>query len=208
MNSINRFKPYARRAVLLMTLLFGFAHLSTAADFSVSTPGDEFVYLINGTNNSPTITLVRGKTYTFDLNCSDDHPFAIGTDVGFPAPPGVSGANGLSTGTITYAVPLNATNCVYYCVVHDFSGLIQFVDAAPTPPAVKIVGITVGTNIALTMQQTTTNGFSFIPEANTNLTTTNWFALTVQSNKFANGTNQIWCGKPIGNNVGLRIRAK
>jgi hypothetical protein len=75
----------------------------------------------------------------------------------------------------------------------------------PSPPVVKLVGLTVGTNVLLTATQSTTNGYSFIPQANTNLATTNWFALTVQSNRFANGTNEILCGKPPGNPVFFRI---
>jgi hypothetical protein len=175
------------------------------ADFSVTTPGDQFAYVINGTNNNPTITLVRGHTYTFAIATSSDHPFAIGTSVGFPAPPGVSGANGLNSGQITFQVPANAPDCVYYCVIHDFSGQIHMIDA-PLPPAVKIIGLTIGTNLTLTAAQASTNGFAFIPEASTNLATTNWFALTVQTNRFANGTNEIICGRPAGTNAFLRIR--
>src|SRR5262247_3487522 len=89
-----------------------------AADFTVTTPGDEFAYKINALDGNPTITLIRGKTYTFDINTSDDHPFAIGTSVLAGPPPVVTGDNGSSTGTITFAVPTNAQDCVYYCVIH------------------------------------------------------------------------------------------
>jgi hypothetical protein len=174
------------------------------ADFSVSTPNDVFAYTINGTGNNPTITLMRGKTYTFAVNSNPDHPFAIGTSVFGATPPGVSG-NNTSSGTITFAVPTNAANCVYYCSFHGFSGQIQMINA-PTPPTVQIVGFKVGANLALTLRQLTTNGFSFIPEAAINLPTTNWFALTVQSNRFANGTNEVFCGKPPGTNVFVRVR--
>lgn len=75
----------------------------------------------------------------------------------------------------------------------------------PSPPLVKLVGLQVGTNVLLTATQSTTNGYAFIPQANTNLTTTNWFALTVQSRSFANGTNEILCGRPPGNPVFFRI---
>jgi hypothetical protein len=178
---------------------------SLSTDFMVTTPGDEFAYDINGMDGNPTITLIRGKTYTFDLNTSLDHPFAIGTAVAAGSPPGVSGDNGSSTGTITFAVPTNAVDCVYYCVIHLFSGDIHMIDP-PAPPPVRIVGLTVGTNITLITSQATTNGFAFLPEANTNLGTTNWFALTVQGSRFANGTNEIICGKPPATNVFLRIR--
>ncbi|HEX4644999.1 MAG TPA: hypothetical protein VH598_05260, partial [Verrucomicrobiae bacterium] len=142
------------------------------------------------------------------LNTDSIHPFEIGTSLGSGvAPAGVSGNNNSSSGTITFAVPSNAVDCVYYCSIHFFTGNIHMIDA-PAPPAVTIVGLKVGTNVQLTLQQATTNGFSFVPEANTNLPSTNWFALTVQSNSFANGTNQIWCGKPAGSNVFIRIHAK
>jgi hypothetical protein len=189
---------------LTLILLAGWLNLQAAlaADFSVTTPNDQFAYVINGLNNNPAITLVRGKTYTFAISTNPDHPFAIGTAVGFPAPPGVTGAP-TSSGTMTFNVPTNAQDCVYYCLIHDFSGPIHMIDP---PPTVNIVGLRVGTNLTLTTTQATTNGFSFIPEATTNLAATNWFALTVQSTRFANGTNEIICGRPPGTNACFRIR--
>jgi hypothetical protein len=192
-------------------LLGGLCNHSTfGADFTVTTPNNQFSYNINGMSRNPTITLVRGRTYTFSLNTAGDHPFAFGTGIGDPAPAGVTGANGLSTGTITFKVPSNAQDCVYYCVVHDFSGQVHMIDPVqPTPPpTVTIVGLTLGTNLALRTAQATTNGFAFIPEANTEPGTTNWFALTVQTSRFANGTNEIFCGKPPGTNALLRIRIR
>ena len=154
----------------------------------------------------PTITLIRGLTYTFALSTSGIHPFTIGTTVSGPAPAGVSGNNNSSSGTITFKVPTNAVDCVYFCSIHHFNGKIHMIDPPlPSPPAVTIVGLKVGANVLLTSTQSTTNGFSFIPQANTDLTTTNWFALTVQSNSFANGTNEIICGKPPGNAAFFRI---
>ena len=44
------------------------------------------------------------------------------------------------------------------------------------------------------------------PEFSTNLTSTNWFAITVQSNNFVNGTNETFCGRPPGTNVFIRVR--
>jgi hypothetical protein len=191
---------------LTLALLAAWLNLQVAlaADFSVTTPGDQYAYVINGLDNNPAITLVRGKTYTFAISTNPDHPFAIGNAVGFPAPPGVTG-NQTSSGTITFNVPTNAPNCVYYCVIHDFSGPIHMIDP---PPTVNIVRLSVGTNLTLTTTQATTNGYSFIPEASTNLATTNWFALTVQSTRFANGTNEIICGRPPGANVFFRIRTQ
>src|SRR5215471_13777767 len=179
--------PFARLGHIAMARPWGFAlallllsglHRLEAADFTVTTPNNQFSYIINGMNNDPTITLVRGKTYTFALNTSTDHPFAIAVDLGGSTPPGVSGANGTSSGTITFKVPTDAKDCIYYCTVHFFSGKIHMIDPVTPPPntnrpPVNIVGITVGSNIRLTTAQTTTNGFQFIPEANADLATTN-----------------------------------
>jgi hypothetical protein len=177
-----------------------------AADFTVTSPG--FFFSFNGTGSNPTITLMRGRTYTFALNTSPGfHPFAIGTSVFGPAPAGVSGANGGSSGTITFAVPLDATDCVYYCTFHSFGGNIVMVDP-PAPPKIEIVGLTVGTNLTLTATLAATNGLTLIPEFSTNLLSTNWFALTVQTNRFAAGTNEAICGKPPGDQVFVRVRAQ
>jgi hypothetical protein len=47
-----------------------------------------------------------------------------------------------------------------------------------------------------------------IPEYNTNLISTNWFALTVQTNRFADGTNDTICGLPQGAGDAVFIRIK
>lgn len=181
-----------------------------AADFLVETPGAQFNFRINQVNGNPTITLQRGRTYTFQLNTSPGfHPFAISATVGGGAPPGVSGANGQSTGTITFAVPANAPDCIYYCTVHGASmtGNIVMVDP-PATPTITIVGLQVGTNLTVTSTLASTNGLTIIPEFNTNLASGNWFALTVQTNRFANGTNEAICGRPPGEAALIRIRAQ
>jgi hypothetical protein len=171
----------------------------SAADFTVTSPGSFFS--INGTAN-PTLTLIRGQTYTFAVSTTPGpfgHPFQINS-------PGVVN-NNISSGTIAYTVPAAALNYTYICPIHLFGGQILTVDPAPPPPpTVQIVGISVTTNIVLT--STGTNTWSVIPEFNTNLATTNWFALTVQTNIFANGTNETFCGRPAGENVFLRIKAQ
>ena len=45
-----------------------------------------------------------------------------------------------------------------------------------------------------------------IPEYKTNLISTNWFALTVQTNRFADGTNDTICGLPQGAGGAVFIR--
>ena len=188
-----------------LAIVLGAVNLS-AADFSVATPGGQFNFQINSVNANPTITLQRGRTYTFAVGTSNFHPFAIGTSVFGATPSGVTGNNTFS-GTITFAVPLNAANCVYYCGVHGASltGNILMVDP-PVPPPFSIVGLTVSNNISL--KYTGTNGFTYTPEANTNLGATNWFALTVQTNMILSGTNEVICGLPSGSNVFFRIRAQ
>jgi hypothetical protein len=201
------------RYVSWISVLLLWLQTAAGADFAVTSPGFFFSFTSNSvpiSGQNPTITLVRGRTYTFALNTTPNfHPFLIATALGSAtAPPGVTGNNGSSSGTITYSVPTNAVDCVYYCTIHFFQGQIHMIDAATPllPPAVNIIGLTVGTNLTVTTAQTTTNGFSFIPQANTNLAMTNWFALTVLSNRFSNGTNEIFCGRPPGTNVFLRIR--
>ena len=165
-------------------------------DFAVRTPGAQFFFQINGTN-SPTLTLVRGKTYTFDVQTTPGfHPFHIES-------PGVSN-NNIDTGTITYTVPTAEANYFYNCVVHGNSMRGEIVTVPP--PSVQIVGLAVSTNIVL--QATAPQTWTLNPEFNTNLTTTNWYALTVSSNRFFNGTNEIICGKPPGDAVSIRIRAQ
>ena len=176
-------------------------------DFQVTTPGGQFAFRINGQDN-PTITLVRGRTYTFAVNTDSLHPFSLGTiddngDPFGPTPPGVSG-DGVSQGTVTYNVPLDADNCGYYCPVHFFKGYINVI-SPPPPPTFQILSLAVGSNLVLT--STGTNTWTPFPEFSTNLASTNWYALTVQTNTFSNGTNETICGRPPGSPVFIRIRS-
>lgn len=209
---LNDMQEHTGRVWLCLLLTGALAQSSVvrAADFSVATPNAQFNFQINGVNGNPTITLARGRTYTFALNTTANfHPFAIGTDVFGPAPAGVSGNNGGSSGTITYAVPADAVNCVYYCTIHGaaLSGSIVMVDP-PVLPVIRIVDFTVGTDLTLTSTVASTNGLTFVPEFSTDLLATNWFALTVQTNRFFNGTNEAICGRPPGNQIFVRIRAQ
>jgi hypothetical protein len=40
------------------------------------------------------------------------------------------------------------------------------------------------------------------------LSTTNWYSLTVQTNRYSNGTNETICGRPPGNAVFIRVKAQ
>ena len=169
-----------------------------AADFEVRTPNNQFAFQING-EDTPTLTLQRGRVYTFDVQTSTAfHPFHIQS-------PGVD-VNDIDSGTMTYTVPTNDANYYYNCTVHGdiMRGEIVTVPP-PAPPTFRILSLAVGTNIVLT--STGTNNWMVNPEFNTNLTT-NWFALTVQTNRYLNGTNEVICGRPPGNNVFIRLRAQ
>ena len=177
--------------------LFLLAQTVLAADFTVTSPG--FFYAINGNQPNPTLTLVRGQTYTFAVNSSSVHPFEI-------ISPGVQN-NNISQGIITYTVPTVASNYSYICSIHFFGAQILTVaPPAPPPPTIHILSLTVSNNVVL--RSTGTNGWGVTPEFSTNLITTNWFALSVLSNSFLNGINETICGRPPGTNVFFRIRSQ
>ncbi len=86
--------------------------------FSVTSPG--FFYAFNGiSGENPVITLKRGTTVTFSINTSSIHPFEI-----LDAPAGSVTNNNISSGTITFKVPLTATNYRYICSIHGFGNTI------------------------------------------------------------------------------------
>ena len=90
-------------------------------------------YVINGAAN-PTLSLVRGQTYQFNVSATG-HPFWLQTDV--PTWPFINTSvlntndgvtnNGTADGTITYTVPTDAPDTIYYrCENHPtMSGTIQ-----------------------------------------------------------------------------------
>jgi hypothetical protein len=185
---------------------------AVAADFTVTAVAATNAFFINGVGLNPTITLVRGSTYTFAVNTYVLHPFAFSTkDAGGFAtgetPEGVQN-NHINAGTVTFQVPTNAVDCLYWCSFHFFSGNVIMIDP-PTPappPTVQILGLSLGSSLVVT--STGTNTWTPFPEFSTNLTGTNWFALTVQSNRFSNGTNETFCGRPPGEAVFIRVRAQ
>ena len=89
-------------------------------------------YIINGEAN-PTLNLFRGVTYTFNINASG-HPFWIQTTTipynsSNQYDSGVSG-NGTQVGILTFNVPLDAPNTLYYvCQFHSsMNGTINITD--------------------------------------------------------------------------------
>ena len=91
-------------------------------------------YLINGALD-PAITLYRGQTYTFTV-AATGHPFwiktAATTGTGDQYSSGVTN-NGTASGTITFTVPNNAPNTLYYQCQHHASmgGTITVSDLDP-----------------------------------------------------------------------------
>lgn len=75
-------------------------------------------------------------------------------------------------------------------------------------PVIRIVNMEVSANLTITSTLASTNNRTLFPEYITNLFTPNWTTLTVLSNRFVNGTNEIICGPPPANPVFLRIRAQ
>ena len=200
MKRSDRMNLWARRlgtVSVIMTLPCALP-AALAADFTVTTPGGQFAFNINGAN-SPSLTLVQGRTYTFDVATSSNHPFRVNSA-------GVVN-NNLTSGTLTYTVPTSGANFTYDCTFHgaSMSGTIRTV-APPLPPTVRILNISVGTNILL--RSTGTNDFTVMPEYKTNLISTNWFALTVETNRFADGTNDTICTLPQGAGDAVFIRIK
>jgi hypothetical protein len=109
---------------------------------------------------------------------------------------------------VTYTVPRDAVNYAYDCTVHGASmqGQILTIDP-PAPPVIRILSLNFDLD-KIVLRSLGTNMWSVYPEYSTNLTSTNWFALTVQTNRFANGTNDTICGRPQADNVFIRIRSQ
>lgn len=90
-------------------------------------------YVINGESN-PTLTVVKGQTYTFNINASG-HPFLIKTTnttgTANQYDDGVTN-NGTDNGVITFTVPMNAPSILYYnCQYHSsMNGTINVIGSA------------------------------------------------------------------------------
>jgi hypothetical protein len=115
---------------LVVLSLFGVAS-AHAEDFDVTAASSESNYTINGTSGNPTLTLIRGRSYTFRIDACSCHPFRI-----LGAPENAVSNNNTASGVITFNVPLTATNYTYICSFHFFGGAIQTIDSPP-PSAIE-----------------------------------------------------------------------
>jgi len=120
----------------------------TPVSFAVTNSGSG-AYLIDGVSNGA-ITLMRGGTYTFNVNASG-HPFYIQTTgngyvSGNVYSSGVTGA-GAQVGTVTFVVPSNAPSTLYYqCQYHSaMYGQINIIDATPSFSLNNETGVISGT---------------------------------------------------------------
>ena len=99
--------------------------------FTVTNSGTG-AYVVAAVNN-PTFNLVKGNTYTFVINASG-HPFWIQSASGAYSSGNIysTGTTNLGTdnGTITWTIPLNAPNTLYYaCQFHSsMQGTINLVN--------------------------------------------------------------------------------
>jgi hypothetical protein len=95
------------------------APVSDNADFTVTSPG--FFYNFAGISESnPELTLVRGRTYRFQINTDFIHPFEI-----LNAPAGSVTNNNISSGLLTFTVPNTAATYMYICSIHGFGNNIN-----------------------------------------------------------------------------------
>jgi hypothetical protein len=101
-------------------------------NFRVKNQGSS-AYLIDGQAN-PTLTLTRGNTYVFNVTLQGIFPFwiktqpSLGTDNAYNQ--GVT-RNGSATGLITFVVPFDAPDTLYYASQNstNLRGTLQIVDA-------------------------------------------------------------------------------
>jgi hypothetical protein len=98
-------------------------------------------YYFSGlTGSNPTLNLTRGSTYNFDVNTGPTHPFWIKTSpttgLGNAYNTGVTN-NGTHSNTITFTVPSNAPNTLYYaCQNHStMQGTINIISTTTTTQA-------------------------------------------------------------------------
>ena len=92
-------------------------------------------YIIDYQAN-PTLTLVRGNTYVFNVSTNGVYPFWIKTQqslgTGYAYNNGVS-RNGAASGLVTFVVPQDAPDTLYYAAENQpsMAGVLNVVDATP-----------------------------------------------------------------------------
>lgn len=171
----------------------------------VNSGGNKFA--IDGATN-PTLTLIRGFTYTFDLSDSSlsGHPLAFKngsssytTGVTTTGTPGTSGAK------VVFAVPSNApaSGLLYYCTVHGNAMGNTIATQTNNIATVAALASDISAVSAIASNVTTVAGMnSNISSVLSNATNINTVATNIADvNSFAN-TYFISSSAPTGSNVG------
>lgn len=212
---------------LLFSLVLGLFSVTTATaqtNFVITTPN--YIYEVNGVtptgtpgfdvDNSQTLSLMAGNTYTFTMEANSIHPMVIVTNSSAsPSPDSFEYPNAspqiVSSGTITLTIPATnyPTTLYYQCDIHGFYGIINVLPPSTTTPPGRntIISVTVTTNIVMLSTGTNTT-YTLVPQFTSNLVSGAWAAVPVFTNTFANGTNTTVFDRldPIcGPNVFLRI---
>jgi hypothetical protein len=135
------------RFLVLVLLLAGVvvrAFAQSTTTFSVTNNGVSAYDVAGFSGDNPTLTLVQGQTYNFQVNASG-HPFFISTTAHSPSGPhfttGVTN-DGVQVGTLTFVVPASAPATLFYqCEIHSaMSGQLNIV----APPPVPATGVVAG----------------------------------------------------------------
>ena len=144
---VNTFSTFSGSVIISASAAY-YPSASLNTIFNVTNFGiTSYIFNANGISN-PTLTLVRGLTYTFNISATG-HPFWIkttkttGTVNQYNT--GVTN-NGASNGTITFVVPADAPDILYYnCEMHAaMAGVFNIVDGyLQREPQLLVIGDTV-----------------------------------------------------------------
>jgi hypothetical protein len=216
-SNLKMFLPAMALAFVIVSGAAGRVQAQT--NFTVTTPGSQFAFVVNGTNDnpsSPTLNLHAGATYTFQIMTSPGfHPVDFVTNTSAPflnnAYSGAS-AQDVDTATVTLTIPSTGfpSTLFYICNIHGFFGTINVLPPAvvPPPPRNNIISIVVSPTFVTVKSTGTNTTYALVPQFNSNLFTTNWTDVPTFTNVFASGTNTTTFNRlePIcGPNVFLRI---
>jgi hypothetical protein len=133
-------------------------------------------YTINGVDDI-TLNLIRGNTYSFTVSAAG-HPFWIQTTGGAYNINNVYAYgllnNGTASGTITFTVPANAPDTLYYqCQNHAMMfGIINIYDASSTVSSAPSASSAINTLFGILNTALTTVSTSAVPPSNNGLTAT------------------------------------
>jgi hypothetical protein len=180
-------------------------NISSDLTFTVTSSGMSD-WLIDGVSD-PTLTLYRGVTYYFNINASG-HPFYIQTVSGAYSSVNVytSGVTGGGTqvGTLTFTVPLDAPNDLYYvCQNHSTMAGAFVIRNLISTINTQNTNITTSTNLAQSAYNNSNTRFSSSAVAIGNgAGATSQGSTTVAIGAFAGQTTQGTSAVAIGFNAG------